>query len=256
MNLTEYLEVMAYDIAFWMAAFRNPDYPLDQLGSVCMDVTTKLRAAAIIALLTKADSDLFFHNLIRSARCRLQYLERLRDADRHGEHHQASGRVGPFLDAVAAEDFVTARRIASLAARVWLQGHEYEDDYCYAQLVHGLVAAPGETVDFDPLLARFEQVLAGVPDARLDVVHALVRRDQSAFGASFEALLRQRSRQIESQKARHKIEEPAMVAERQVYVEGLALLRIAQRLGLRTQVEYMYCPSLARLSMQKAFPGE
>ena len=46
------------------------------------------------------------------------------------------------------------------------------------------------------------------------------------------------------------------MAERQVYVEGLAMLRIADRLGLKTQGEYLYCPSLARVSMQKPFPGE
>jgi hypothetical protein len=256
MNLTEYLQIIAYDIAFWMACFRNPDYPLEQLGTVCIEVTAKLRAAAIIALLTKADSDLFFHNLIRSARCRQQYLERLHAANRHSDHHQASGRVGPFLDAVAAEDFIGARQIAALSPKTWLQGHEYEDDYCYAQLVHGLIAAAGSAVALDPLFVRYEQVLGGAADARLEVTRALARRDQSAFDAGFEALLAQRGAQIEAEKARHKIEEPTVVAERQIYVEGIALLRIAQRLGLSTQAEYVYCPSMARVSLQKPFPGE
>jgi hypothetical protein len=47
-----------------------------------------------------------------------------------------------------------------------------------------------------------------------------------------------------------------MMAERQVYVEGLALLQIATRLKFATQNEYQYCPSLARVPMQKPFPGE
>src|SRR6185437_3399369 len=124
------------------------------LGDVCLDVTGKLRTAAIIALLTKADSDAFFHNLMRSARCRLQYLQRLRDARRTGEHHQASGRVDAFLDAVAAQDFGTARQISALSPVDWQRGHEYEDDYCYAQIVHGLIAPPGSSPEPAPLCAR------------------------------------------------------------------------------------------------------
>jgi hypothetical protein len=47
-----------------------------------------------------------------------------------------------------------------------------------------------------------------------------------------------------------------MIAERQIYVEGVALLQIASRLKFATQAEYLYCPSLARMPMQRPFPGE
>ena len=61
---------------------------------------------------------------------------------------------------------------------------------------------------------------------------------------------------VEADKARNKIEEPVMMAERQVYVEGLAFLRITERLGLTLQAEYLYLPSLARVPMGAPFPGE
>jgi len=256
MKLTEYLEIMSYDIAFWMAGVRDPEFPLEQLGNVCTDVTAKLRAAAIISLLGKADSDTFFHNLIRSGRCRQKYLNRLREADRIGDHHQASGRVDPFLDAVAAEDFVTAREIVRLSPHEWLQGHEYEDDYCYAQIVHELISAQTSITRMNFLFTRYEAALQGAPDARLDVTRAIAERDQPAFETAFEALLARRTLQIDAEKARNKIEEPSVVAERQVYIEGLAMLRIAGRLGLPTQGDYLYCPSVARIAMQKPFPGE
>ena len=47
-----------------------------------------------------------------------------------------------------------------------------------------------------------------------------------------------------------------MIAERQVYIDGLALLRIAERLSFTVQAEYLYMPSLARVPMQRPFPGE
>jgi immunity protein 49 of polymorphic toxin system len=255
-KLIEYLEPLGYDIAFWLTAFQNPDYPIRQLGEVSIQVSGKLRAAAIIALLTKGSSDAFYHNLIRSARARVAYLERLESAGVTDDHHQASGRVDPFLDAVAAADFDSARRIVALSLREWLQGHEYEDDFCYAQIVHGLITVPTDVTRLQQVFERYEQTLDGVADARLDVTRAIARRDQAAFDEAFEALLARHTRQIEAEKARRKIEEPVMMAERQVYVEGLALLQIATRLKFATQNEYQYCPSLARVPMQKPFPGE
>jgi hypothetical protein len=254
--LTEYLDNLAYDIGFWLAAFQNPDYPVAQLGEVSVQVTPKLRAAAIIALLAKADSDTFFHNLIRSARCRIGYLQRLRDAGITDDHHQASGRVEPLLDAVAAADFQSARQIAALSLRQWLEGHEYEDDFCYAQIVQGLISVPTDVTRLQELFDRFERVLDGQSDARLDVSRALARRDQTAFEEAFDALLAQRTRQIEADKARKRLEEPVMMAERQIYIEGLALLQIATRLKFITQAEYLYCPSMARVPMRQPFPDE
>jgi hypothetical protein len=255
-KLTEYQEILAYDIAFWLSAFQDPEYPPGQLGEIAVQVTAKLRGAAIVALLVKGDSDTFFHNLIRSARCRLAYLQRLHDAQITGDHHQASGRVAPFLDAVAAADFASARQIVALSPRDWLQGHEYEDDFCFAQIVHGLISVPTDVTRLQGLFDRYERLLDGQSDARVEVARAVARRDQAAFDEAFDALLAQRTRQIEADIARKKIEEPVMIADRQVYVEGLAFLQIASRLQFVTQPEYMYCPSLARVPMQRPFPGE
>ena len=256
MKLAEYLDLVGYDVAFWLTAYRDPQYPLEQLGAVTQDVTAKLRTAAIIVLLTKGDSDSWFHNLIRSGRCRQAYLQRLASAGIVNDHHQASARLGPFLDAVAASQFSVARQIAALSPAQWLRGHEYEEDYLYAQALHELIASRSDAASIASLLERMASVLAGKPDARLDVVRAMAARDQAGFEASFERLLAERSARIEAEKARHRIEEPQMVADRQVFVDGLALLQIATRLGLAIQREYLYCPSAARVAMQRPFPGE
>jgi hypothetical protein len=245
MKLSEQTEIVAYDIAFWLSAFTNPAYPLDQLGRVCIDVCAKLRALAIIALTSKADHETFTHNLVRSGRARLAYLQRVR-AGGGTDHHDASARIAPFFDAVAAADFSLARQIAAQSPRDWRQGHEYEDDWCHAQLAHAVLEPVADVSRSQQLLARWEQLLEGQPDARLPVLRALVLRDVDGFDAAFEALVAERAARLERERRRPRIEEPVMLAARALDVDGLALLRMATQLGLKTQTEYRGCPSLAR----------
>jgi hypothetical protein len=46
---------------------------------------------------------------------------------------------------------------------------------------------------------------------------------------------------------RGQLEDVHVLAQRHVSIEGLALLRLADRRGIPTEREYLFCPSLARL---------
>lgn len=256
MKLADYLEPLAYDIAFWTLGLMSPEARPEQLGELSVELGHKLRAAAIIALLTRADVDTYCHNLIRAARAREIYLQRMHAAQRLDDHHFCAGRIDGFLAACAAEDFARARSIATLSPGAWRSGHEYEDDFCYAQTLFNLTSPTRDDIAIAALCARWETALDGAPGARLAIVRACLQRDPLAFDEAFNALLDERATQIAKDIARGQLEEPPVVAARQVYVEGLALLRIAGRLGFPLQPDYRYCPSLALQSMQKPFPGE
>jgi hypothetical protein len=255
MILTDYGKLLSYDIAFWMLALTNPSYPVDELGKLSLELSTKLRALAIIVLLVEADTDYFCHNLIRSGRARETYLRRTRDAGLLDDHHRASGRYEPLLDAVASGDLALARRVVAVSPTDWREGHEYEDDYCYAQLLHRLMFPATPEAELVGLLARFEAYQDGAPSPRLDICRALASRDQAGFETAFAGLIADRTMFIEQEKAR-KEEEPRVIAARQVFVEGLAILRIAEHRALATEPEYLYCPSIARAPMTIPFPGE
>jgi hypothetical protein len=92
------------------------------------------------------------------------------------------------------------------------------------------------------------------PSARLDVTRALVRRDAAAFEEALASLLDNFEQRIEQAKARAQLEEPVTLAQRQICVEALALLRLAGLRGLPTAKEYRYCPSLARGPLSVPFP--
>jgi hypothetical protein len=256
MRLEEYGEALAFDVALSLVGVDNAQFPWQELGKLSLEASEKLRALAIITLLVQAEPDYFYHNLIRSGRARVAYLERLQKLGVAADHFRSSGWYEPMLDAIATGDWILARRIAALSPGDFQDGHEYEDDYCYAQLLHRFVQDSVPDAEIAPLLQRFEKYLGGQPSARLGLTRALAESQQADFEAAFAALLDDRDAAIALAKKRGQLEEPHVVAQRQVFVEGLALLRLAERRGLKTEPEYRYCPSLARVPMVAPFPGE
>ena len=257
MKLAEDAEALTYDTAFWLLGFEQEDgYEIDQLGRASVELCAKLRALAIIALLTTGDSDKFLHSLVRSGRVRETYLMRMKQAQRRDEHHLASGRFDALLDAIASGDMELAHRIAWLSPRTWEPQREYEDDFCYAQVLHRLVHGVHAASVYQPFFDRFEAALQGQASARLELVRAMVVRSQADFDVSFEALLRERHDEIQANIARSQLEDSPVVAERQVFIEGLALLRLAGAIGLATRADYLYCPSNARRPMRVPVPSE
>jgi hypothetical protein len=253
MELREYLETYTYEVAFWAAGIDNPNYPIDQFGGLAENVSEQLRTLAIIILLVEGNTDLFYHNLIRSGLARVKFLQRCQQ-EGFADFHLAISRCGAICDALAAGDFNLAHQIAELSPDDWVQNGEYEDDYCFSRFLH--LAAMGRAGQEDAvmLLQRFETALSGEPNVRLDLCRALDAREQAAFDSAFEAYIEGHSRHLEEDSGR--MEDTHVVAERHIFVEGLAMLRLAERMGLQTQPEYKYCPALARQPMVVPFPGE
>jgi hypothetical protein len=107
----------------------------------------------------------------------------------------------------------------------------------------------------DAILQRYQGWLGALSSPRLDTARTLASRDRAGFDEAFDWLLDARAAEIEANRERGQLETPEVEAERRVFVEGLAVLRLAEMRGLATQREYRYCPSLARVPMQAPFPG-
>jgi hypothetical protein len=254
MNFEDIGLATAYEAAYFVQCIE--DAAVDEVGELCLTASHKLRSLAIMALVSKGDRTLFGQNLTRSGRVRLSYLDRLHREGIHDDFHSASGRIAGLLDALAASDLDLGRQIVGVSRGSLLSGAEYEDDFCYAQLIHRLVSEASDGVRVEPCIEQFEKVLDGEPSARLDVCRALLKGDQAAFDESFDGLILEREAKIADDKERCQLEEPEVMAERLIYIEGLAILRLATLHGLETQFEYRFCPSIARLTEGVAVPEE
>lgn len=246
MQLAEFGEPIAYEIAYDLI---DESPSLHELQHRSVVVARKLRALGIIVLLTRADVARFRGNLAAAAEIRRDYLLAARRATSAAERGRdfAAGRVTGLCDALAAGQLDLAREIARLSPTQWRPDCEYEDDHCWGRVLQGLADGPAAPFSQAPaLLARLESSLQGQTSARLASAVALVRRDPVGFAIAFEQLLQERALEIDERVEAGEMDDAVVVSERRVFIEGLALLALADWWGFPTDREYLYCPSMAR----------
>ena len=253
MNLTELQDQIVLYIDFLIEFVENDD-SVETLGKRCHEISRHYRALGICGLLVNGDIDEFFHSLIRSAQTRKYFLDRCLRENYMTDPYMAASFIGPFFDAVAAHQFHLAEAIARLSPITWQERDEYEDDFAYTNFLHILIMGGLDALQqSQPILDQFEAALEGVASPRLEVCKSLRGLDQEQFAASFDILLNARKAEVQADRKTSTSEEITFEPEASIFVEGLALLKIAERLGLPTDPEYSLCPALARRTDYRPF---
>jgi hypothetical protein len=223
-------------------------YPVEEAGVAYEELATWFQALGICNLLLYASPERFYENLLRSGHTRTAFLRKCQAQRVASDYQMAISRWESLFDAIAAADFDGAREIVELSPDEWVRDGEYEDDFCYYLFFHTVISAgPGsDPVTLERILERFAAAAKGVPSPRLAVCQALHARDDEGFQDAFGQLLNARAATIERDAQTIVADEPSFVPRSHVFVEGLALLRMAERAGLQVEDEYRFCPSLAR----------
>jgi hypothetical protein len=225
------------------------------LAGACEQLCVLYRASGITALLLELDVDQYYHMLTRSALTRIYALERMPPAVKDQSRDAKLTRSRAFFDAVAATRPDLAKRIGVLGAQRWMERYEYEDDYCYALFVHKLVEGADRST-LEPVLARLKVAAAGSASVNPAVCEALLARDSESFAAAFADKLRSWEEELAFQETSISRDDVAFAGDRHVYIEGVALLRLAEGLGIATEEEYRFCPRETRMTMEAAFPDD
>jgi hypothetical protein len=218
------------------------------LGKVCEELCEHYRALGICLLSRDADVDAFFHHLVQAALTRRYYLQGIVVAGGGEPRHRRASFVGPAFDAMAAGQWNLAAEIFRGSADKWTEGDEYEDDFLYAGFVRRVLA--GSTDGIDDLLEHWEEVLEGGIDLRLDMARALHARDAQAFSDALRAVIEgdeATARELaDPMSGSLRSDEETFFPNRWVSVEGLAMLALAERVGMPIADEMPACPSLVR----------
>lgn len=244
--LSAYRENAAYEAAVLLPRVSGSGIDPDDL----LAFSTQCRIRGVASLLLDGLSEPLHRELCRSGRALLYLLSQT------GETAPGTGQLSPFFDAVAAADWDCARDIAERAPRVWRPGEEYEDDFLYIHFLmrHVILGAPAS--ESEGVLTRWASVLDGAEDLRFDVARALFARSGSELDAALHTLL-----EAEQLKSRRLSRAGALGQEivatlAHVSVEGLALVRLAQSLGLATASHYPGVPTLALQRPPPALTGD
>lgn len=237
----------AYDDALLNVAYHThhiaTDPRLTNIGAHCLELEQYYRFMARCELLIDGNVDAFAHGLIDAAQMRRYLLQRAHDEALFGLPQLRTSLNKGFLDALVANEWRLAHRIASLALTEPLLDWEYEDDFLYFHFLQGFILQNLQGSEgLKAALTRYETVLEGQEDERLAVVWAFQNHDAAAFTQAFYALQDRYHAQCEADReAAYDFTE-----DRMIWLEGLALLRIADQLRWPTEREYAYCPSWVR----------
>lgn len=213
------------------------------------------RAMGICQLSGDADVDGFFHYLVQSALTRHHYLNAVQASGGGDPRHRRASFIDPVFDAIAARQWKLAGNLFRLVAHNWTEGEEYEDDFCYAEVIGRLATDAPEGPE--PLLARWQEILEGGDDRRLELTRALIARDKAAFSEALTALLAAQDAKARAiadpEDGSVLADEPPFFPNHWISIEGLALLALAERRGMEMPGMFKACPPLARTEVFSPF---
>lgn len=247
MNYEDSATALSYDAAFWATAFDDEGYDLTALGDIALEVGRKCRALGIMGLLATGDDSHLHDNLRLSGEYRLKYLQRvIATGQQQEQHHYARGRLQPVFDLIAAGEHTLLKSLNDLSPTDFNPKREYLPDHCYVSLLCEFSLSDSLPLDTEEnsiqtSLEQYEQWLDGETDPRFELCTAIAENDESAFRDAFEMLLAQRVDHIEEHRETD-LEDAIIAAERFIFVEGLAVLRIARFHSFDVDQDFTLCP--------------
>ncbi|NTX07401.1 hypothetical protein [Myxococcus sp. CA040A] len=229
---------------------------MEQSGQAYVVAAMCHRRLAFCALLADAQPRSFFRHLCHSAHARHQLLRLVDDGHGADPRFLCATREFPFIDALAAGQLDLAVALAQLAARQHEPTLEYEDDFLLHHFLHQycLKLRGVGTADLSAILKRWEVVLEGSSDTYLELCRTLLAHQVTAFDEALQATIDARLSQFSKLTRDSGPNDELRKTEGALFMNGLALLRLAEMQGLETRREYITIPSLARLPLGLAPP--
>lgn len=220
----------------------------DQDSRGLFAISWEHRQLAICRLLQDGDSAAFQLGLRRSGLTWLHLLTRMAQ----GMQAAPSLRLGSTWDcvasAIAAGDLKLAQQIADRFPGEPDLDREYLDDYMPLAMMSRLVRAPDDRASIEALGQRWEQAEDGSSTNDIPLWMALADRDIPAFQEAFSAVIERRRDQMVAYRKSPGGLPTTAATEGAIYIDGLAILQLAQSLGMNITTTFGLCPKVARVS--------
>jgi hypothetical protein len=252
---SRYLEFAQDNSAFLLRQMKE-EIASGQAGAVAFFAAgVAHRMLGICALLEDADAGAFARSLCLAGQSRLELLQRARKGMEVPAKARCTGKDVFFPASLAGGDLKTAQEIAALSEPARLEEVEYEEDFAFARFLHLKLIAPGDQAALEALLSKWEAALEGEPSGYLEACKALLPgADPASFHPAFLALIEHRQVQLADYAKGAGADQEQLATEGKVFVEGLAVLRLAEMARLPSAPRYPLIPPLSRVPLGGAVP--
>jgi len=203
-------------------------------------MTFAYRQRGVCTLLLTGIPDLFYISMMQSAGAFLYYLQRCPD------ERKVTSESKPFFDALCGAYVDGAEAIVLHSRSSWNPDQEYEEEFLYIYLLMQILLEPDSTSRCPALLERLEVVHTPSEASRLDLCRSLLTRDSIAFDTALAAVLEERGDRVAAMIERGALPEELAAWMRPFAGEGLAVIRLAEKLGMKTGPQYLHVPELLR----------
>lgn len=140
----------------------------------------------------------------------------------------ATWQCQPWFDAAAAGDWTSAGLIRELASQSFVDELEYEEDFLYLRCLQTLAGNAFDGTQVASWIERQQALANDEAIATVRVCRALLNRDAGNLALSLEELVAQREQYYAQGIAADALIEEDCATEGAVFVEGLAILRVAR----------------------------
>jgi hypothetical protein len=203
-------------------------------------ISKSYRMRGLASLLLKGSHRDLAKDLQRSATAWLHYLRHAKDEEK------ASAQADGLWCAIACQDLDTAAEIARSSRYTRNADLEYEDDFLYVAFLMRALVLGADRAEADDWVSKLDVFLQGEPSAKLDLCRALLARDEGAFDDALRRRIAEHRDWVAVMREREAFQDDEEATDAQVFLEGLALIRLAERNGMKPDEEYPLIPSMAR----------
>lgn len=224
------------DLAIQAIQSKGPD------SKQMLDISMKFRQVGCGLLLAEYNTDDYYLNLYYSANVYEQMLDIAQKKVKLDPYYLCKSRAKPFFDALATGDMALASRL-SKKMTIEFQAHmEIEENYLYYSVIEILITNPSDTGQLESILSAFKNLVQGGDTIRFDALRSLVDRDAESFDEAISEMIIDREDKIQQMVASGRLNPTFGLTDANVFIEGIALLRIARELGIETRRFYQYIP--------------
>ena len=210
------------------------------------EISRHYRQLAIACLLLEADTDSFFKYAAASGLAYASMLERVKWDSLVDLQYLCASRALPFFDSIVAADFTTAEKIALNSRADWASADEEEVDFLRMRFLMELFRQDGRDISATAgLQDRLVSLVDPAEEPRVGVCLALRQRNPEAFEQGMVDLTEKLAREWTEERQNPNQDPEQILTEGHVSLEGVALVRLAQRVGIAKRDEYLLVPSLA-----------